>query len=349
MKKLILGISVAVMLSMSAKGQDIHFTQYFTSPLTLNPAMTGLVTEDLRLAGNYRTQWSSVSPNPYTTATFSFDIAMLKNKLPDGDALGLGIMALNDKAGSGGLTNTTIGGSLAYHKAFGFNKQHRISLGVQGNMVSKKLDFSKLTFEDGYNYGTNTFTPGIGTDPSMTSNSISYMDFNGGLMYSGRVYDHVTAYFGYSYYHLTQPVETFLKDNTHPIHSRQSLYMGGAFDLNERTVLYSSLLYQSQASATEILMGSAVGFILNPGHDQEFQKNTVLYLGGWYRFGDALAPYIALEWAKMRIGLSYDINLSSFTPATSGGGGYELSLLFFGRINKHERNPEYTWTCPKIF
>ena len=322
MKKLILGMSVAVMLSMSAKGQDIHFTQYFTSPLTLNPAMTGLVTEDLRLAANYRTQWASVSPNPYTTGTFSFDIAMLKNKLPDGDAMGLGIMALNDKSGSGGLSNTTIGGSLAYHKAFGFSKQHKISLGVQGNMVQKSIDFKKLTFEDGYNYAGNVFGPS--PTENFASQSISYMDFNGGLMYSGRVYDHVTAYFGYSYYHLTQPVETFLTDKTHPIHPRQSLYMGGAFDLNERTVLYSSLLYQSQASATEVLMGSAVGFILNPGHDQEFQKNTLLYLGGWYRFGDALAPYIAIEWAKMRIGLSYDVNLSSFTPATSGGGGYEL-------------------------
>jgi hypothetical protein len=51
----------------------------------------------------------------------------------------------------------------------------------------------------------------------------------------------------------------------------------------------------------------------------------------------------------MRLGISYDVNVSQFTPATSGLGGFELSLLYFGRINKHERNPQYNWSCPKLY
>jgi type IX secretion system PorP/SprF family membrane protein len=106
MKKLILGVCVSAMMVGSAKAQDVHFSQYFTSPLTLNPALTGLVSEDFRFAANYRTQWNSVSPNPYITGTASFDLAMLKGKLPEGDALGMGLMVLYDKSGTGGLTNT---------------------------------------------------------------------------------------------------------------------------------------------------------------------------------------------------------------------------------------------------
>ena len=64
MKKLVLGVGVAMMLSGASKAQDVHFTQYFTSPLTLNPAMTGLVPDDIRAAANYRTQWTAVSANP---------------------------------------------------------------------------------------------------------------------------------------------------------------------------------------------------------------------------------------------------------------------------------------------
>lgn len=332
------------MLAGSALAQDVHFTQYFTSPLTLNPAMTGLIAEDVRFACNYREQWQSVSPNPYITGTASFDIAMLKNKLPEGDALGAGLMVLYDKSGTGGLTNTTAGLSLAYHKAFGFDRLQHISIGMQGYYVQKTLDFAKLTFEDMYQNGNFTNI----THENFPKTQIGYSDFNGGIMYSGKIADHSTAYLGYSYYHLTNPTETFLNDNTY-IHSRHTGYMGGSFDMNENTVLYASALYQSQASASEIVLGAAVGFVMNPGHDQEYQKNTIFYLGGWYRYGDAVCPYVGIEWAKVRFGVSYDVNVSSFTPATGGAGAYEISLIYIGRINKQERNPNYNWACPKVF
>jgi type IX secretion system PorP/SprF family membrane protein len=254
-------------------------------------------------------------------------------------------MVLYDKSGTGGLTNTTAGLSMAYHKAFGFDRLQHISMGIQGYYVQKSLDFAKLTFEDMNVPGVGLVNP---THENFPKTQIGYSDINGGLMYSGKIADHSTAYIGYSYYHMTSPVETFLNDN-HPIHARHTGYLGGSFDMNENTVLYASALYQSQASASEVVIGAAVGFVLNPGHDEEFQKNTVFYLGGWYRYGDAVAPYIGIEWSKVRFGVSYDVNVSSFTPATGGAGAYEISLIYLGRINRHERNPNYNWSCPKVF
>jgi type IX secretion system PorP/SprF family membrane protein len=346
MKKSLLGLGMSLMLAGSALAQDVHFTQYFTSPLTLNPAQTGLVPDDFRFAANYRNQWSSVSSTPYITGTVSYDMAMLKGKLPEGDALGIGMLVLYDKSGTGGLQNTTAALSLAYHKGFGRDKLQHLSIGFQGYLVQKHLDFSRLTFEDQFSASTGG-TP-YTTKEVFTNADLSYPDFNGGIMYTGQVSEHATAYAGLSYYHMTQPVETFLNDN-HQIHSRTTAYLGGSFDLNENTVLYASGLYQSQASATEVLVGAAVGFIMNPGHDLDYQRNTILYLGGWYRYNDALAPYVAIEWSKMRIGVSYDVNVSTFTPATRGLGAYEISLLYFGRINKHERAPQYNWSCPKLY
>ncbi|PQJ09865.1 hypothetical protein CJD36_018240 [Flavipsychrobacter stenotrophus] len=346
MKKSLLGLGASLMLAGSALAQDVHFTQYFTSPLTLNPAQTGLVPDDFRFAANYRNQWSSVSSTPYITGTVSYDMAMLKGKLPEGDALGIGMLVLYDKSGTGGLQNTTAALSLAYHKGFGRDKLQHLSFGLQGYLVQKHLDFSKLTFEDQFSASTGG-TP-YTTHETFTNADLSYPDFNGGLMYTGKVSEHASAYAGLSYYHMTQPVETFLNDN-HQIHARTTAYLGGSFDLNENTVLYASALYQSQASATEVLLGAAVGFVMNPGHDLDYQRNTVLYLGGWYRYNDALAPYIAIEWSKMRIGLSYDVNVSTFTPATKGLGAYEISLLYFGVINRHERAPAYNWSCPKLY
>ncbi|MCW3122918.1 MAG: hypothetical protein JWQ38_2410 [Flavipsychrobacter sp.] len=349
MKKLGLIIGAALMLARPAIAQDVHFTQYFTSPLTLNPALTGLVSEDLRFAANYRSQWASASAqssNAYTTATFSFDFAALKGVLPESDALGIGLLGLQDKAGTGAFTNTTVGVSLAYHKGFGRDRQSHLSIGMQTYMVQKTIDFSKLTTEDMIDPNTGQPFPNA-INPLAGGKSVGYPDFNAGIMYSGKVADKATAYIGYSYYHLTQPVETFFA-NTSKVHARQSVYLGGSFDMSDKAVLYASALYQGQASAFEVMLGSAIGFVLNAGHDMEYQRNTIFYMGGWYRYGDAISPYVAIEWSKMRIGLSYDVNESRFRPATKGLGGFEMSLLFFGKVNKHEKNQTYDWSCPKF-
>jgi hypothetical protein len=50
----------------------------------------------------------------------------------------------------------------------------------------------------------------------------------------------------------------------------------------------------------------------------------------------------------MQLGVSYDVNVSSFTPATNGNGAYELSLIFNGCINKREKAPQYNFACPKF-
>lgn len=351
MKKKILGLGVAMLLVQAVVAQDAHFTQYFASPLTLNPALTGLTQCDLRVAANYRNQWSSVSSNPYTTATLSFDIATMKDRLNNGDALGFGVLVLYDKSGIGALTNTSAGLSVAYHKALGYEKQHTLSFGLQGFLVQKNIDFTKLDFEDEFN--KNTGIVEYQTGEPIGNQDLTYPDFNLGLMYTGRVSQFATAYAGFSYYHLTQPEETFLTNSGArgadlKINSRFTGYLGGSFSLNDNTVLYASGLYQQQAKASETVLGAAVGFVLNPGYDQDYAKSTILYLGSWWRYGDAIAPYVGFEWSKMQIGISYDVNVSSFTPATNGNGAYELSLIYNGCINKRERGPRYNFACPKF-
>ena len=347
MKKSLLGLGASLLLASASFAQDVHFTQYFTSPLTLNPAQTGLVPDDFRLAADFRTQWSSVASHPYMTGTMSYDMALLRGKLPEGDALGIGVLALYDKSGSGGLQNTTVGFSLAYHKAFGRDKLQHFSIGGQAYLVQKTINFAELTFED--QYPTPNANPANkATGESFANADLSYPDFNIGAMYTGKIGENATAYMGASYYHLTQPIESYMV-GTHQIHARTTAYLGGSFDLNEKTVLYASSLYQSQAGATEVLVGASAGFVMNEGHDLEYQRSTIFYLGAWYRYQDAIAPYIAIEWSKMRLGLSYDVNTSKFNPATNGMGAYEISALFFGRINRHEKMPEYSWSCPKMW
>jgi type IX secretion system PorP/SprF family membrane protein len=342
MRKII--TSLLALVAIQASAQDVHFTQYFTSPLTLNPANTGLVNCDWRLSGNYRSQWGSVNATPYQTASLSYDMAVLKGKL-NGDALGVGVIALYDKSGTGALLNITTGLSLAYHKRLSSDEDrpHNISLGIQGTLVQKSIDFGKLKFEDQYNpftgiadYQTSEF---IG-NPDLT-----YGDFNAGIMYSGFVSERTNMYAGISYYHITQPVETFL-NGTNKINSRVTASIGGSLTMSEKTVLYASAMYQQQGKANETLLGSAVGFIMNPEHEDDV-ANSVFYLGAWYRYGDAIAPYVGFEWARAKVGISYDVNLSGFTPATRGNGALEISLIYNGCIIRNEER-KYNFACPRF-
>jgi hypothetical protein len=158
-------------------------------------------------------------------------------------------------------------------------------------------------------------------------------------------------YAGFSYYHLTRPEEQFLSKSggdatSLKINSRYSGHLGGSFEMNENTSMYLSTMYQQQGPAWEYLIGGAVGFVMNPGHS-EYTENTTFYLGAWYRYGDALAPYIGFEWSKMKIGFSYDVTLSSAQAMDSGQGAYEVSLIYNGFIKKvvHKK---YNFACPKF-
>src|SRR5436190_11564884 len=84
-----------------AMAQDLHFSQWFNSPLTTNPANTGFIPDaDYRLGANYRNQWSSIMTIPYKTYSIFGDAQLFRDRLENG-WLGAGGAILSDVAGSG--------------------------------------------------------------------------------------------------------------------------------------------------------------------------------------------------------------------------------------------------------
>ena len=92
MKKILFTLIICVALVSVINAQDPNFSQFFASPLTLNPALTGKFDGVYRFAANYRNQWPTIS-NAYTTDTASLDMGIMKNRIPDYDQFGVGIMA----------------------------------------------------------------------------------------------------------------------------------------------------------------------------------------------------------------------------------------------------------------
>src|SRR5829696_3271046 len=86
--------------ALSVKAQDPNFSQFFASPLTLNPALTGKFDGDFRLAANYRNQWPTIN-NAFTTYTVSADASILKSRISEVDQFGVGVMGFRDQSGNG--------------------------------------------------------------------------------------------------------------------------------------------------------------------------------------------------------------------------------------------------------
>lgn len=335
MKKTIAILSMLLCISLIAKTQDPHFSQFFSSPLTLNPALTGKFDGTLRIAGNYRNQWPAFN-NVYTTSTVSLDFAILKNKLPDYDTWGIGILALKDQAGGNILTNTYVGLSTSYHKALDEDGFQQIGIGFQGTYGQKRLDNSKLFFEDQLTpFGFTGVTADIFNSDNL---NINYLDMNAGLMYSGSTSELNNFYIGASMYHINRPKESF-KGGVWNVSPRTTISAGGYFPVSDILTLHTSGIYQNQNKSTETVIGGALAAAIDPVSESP----SNVYGGLWYRFNDAVIPYLGLEFAGLRIGASYDINVSSLKAGSQSRGGMEISLIYIKRPAGYKGIP-----CPKF-
>lgn len=336
MKKTSIALVFLMSIAFASNAQDPHFSQFFASPLTLNPALTGKFDGDLRVSGNYRNQWPAFD-NVYTTYTASVDFDILRKRLPDFDTWGVGILALKDQAAGDVLTNTYLALSTSYHKALDEDGFQTIGIGFQGTFGQKRLDNSKRYFEDMLTpFGFTGVTREIFYDNNL---DVNYLDINAGILYSGSTTGENNFYVGASMYHINQPKESF-QGADWSIGPRTTVHGGGYFPVADNVKIHASGIFQIQNKATELVFGGAVAAAIDPLSD--YSSNV--YLGSWYRLNDAIIPYIGLEFSGFRLGASYDINISSLKTASQSRGGMEVSLIYIHQSQVGGRGIP----CPKF-
>jgi type IX secretion system PorP/SprF family membrane protein len=323
MRKFLLS-GVILTATLFGKAQDPNFSQFFVSPLTLNPALTGKFDGNYRLGLNFRNQWPSIN-NAFRTYTASFDAGILKHHIPDYDQFGIGVLGLTDKSGNGVLQHNYLGLSTAYHKALDESGFHQIGLGFQGIYVSKRLNTDALKFEDMLR--ADGFTGLTTEDFTNYRLNLSYFDLNAGFFYNGTTDGANNFYLGGSMYHINRHEETFSDTGHYFMASRLTLQAGGMVPLGEYNAFHFSAMHSRQANAINTVIGGAYMLNINPDE----WSPTNLYVGSWFRFGDAIIPYVGLEFGEFRFGASYDVNVSSLKPASNLRGGAEFSLIYIKR------------------
>ena len=242
------------------------------------------------------------------------------------DYLAGGIQLFNDKAGDANLSNFSALASVAYTKFLGRKVDKSISIGVQGGYTQKSIDLSKLYFADEFVGGT--FMGGTSAEYPYLNNKVDYFTLNAGVAWSHAP----TQKFGYTIglgaNNLNQPQESFRKKANSDVGlaMRYNAQVGAILYTSERFSIRPAVLYQSQATATELIGGSEFHYIVG---SPEFRSiATAVFLGGWYRTGDAAMITGGIEFKGFRLGLSYDYNTSALKSASNGNGGFEISLRY---------------------
>src|ERR1035437_1812077 len=153
-------------------GQDIHFSQYFNSPLNVNPAQTGNFEGDWRAVVNYRDQWSALNL-PYRTTMASFDQQLSLNH----EHLSVGGYLVNDRSGNPVLKTNKVFISGAYYKTI---SNHYLSVGLQIGYVLKRID--QYTLNEDWSQVDGAFKA-----KSYPDDMLSYLDMNFGVNWKHRI------------------------------------------------------------------------------------------------------------------------------------------------------------------
>jgi type IX secretion system PorP/SprF family membrane protein len=335
---------IFVLSFLVAGAQDIHFSQHWAAPISMNPAFTGKFGGLIRGTFNYRNQWFTIptlnSSTPYQTIQASVDAQVLPTSRGGNNRLGVGGAFFNDKAGDGALQTNSGMVSVAYHQSVSRYGNSHISFGIQAGVVSKRINFENLIFENQLN-GNFGWNPSSPNGEPVAGRSALYPDVNIGVMFSSRPKPNIAYNIGYAMHHVARPRETFLgQDN----YVERRHVVNGAIEIsagyeNEWTVS-PVFLFMMQANATLYHVGLGVNY-------QTQNPNLAIFGGGFYRVLDAAILNVGIELFNARVGVSYDINHSELRGASRAQGALELSLVYVFRKQGDQILDNVNF-CPKF-
>ena len=333
-------VSIAIVFMMifiksSLFGQDPSFSQFFSSPLNINPALTANISADWRTILNMRNQWLGPA-SPYVTGTISFDTKIFQRKIlnvEENNFIGLSAMMMCDYA-MGGTQKSSYGSvNLSYNIKLseGVSKQ-RLAVGFGATYASRRIDFTRVDFQDQFTgYGFNKNLP---TGEIALSNMKPYVSLNAGLTYSYRT-ENSNIDIGVAGFHLNKPKQTFLNDENQHLPIRKVAHANFDIYLNDHLILNTNFIFQQQSATNYFSVGGSLGYVADD------EENVIVNTGLWYWSNNAVIPYFGFSYNKFQVGVSYDYTASKLSQAAKKPGTWELSMIVRGM-----RDPLKYIPCP---
>ncbi len=315
------------------EAQSVHSTQISATPLTVNPAFTGMFDGGVRASAWYSNQWESVTV-PFETNGASVDIPLYINK--HGDYIASGMQFMQDRAGDGNLNNSNGLFSLSYHKFLGLTQYMKrrkgcdLGLGIQGSFGNNIIDPVGLYFGE-------RIIPV--TTLHILRSPVGYFMVNSGLCFTQSINERFNYTFGIASQNINQPKDKELESTYREYGLNRSLSSTQqiTWQARERIEIKPSVFYLSRGSLNAVIAGSELKY--RPKHNPDRAYHTTsFYIGGYYHTGNISSITSGIEINSFRVGFCYDFKFPNTGNTTNGSNGYELMIkyvapshLFFSR------------------
>lgn len=312
-------VQLVLLSSINIAGQDPHFSQFYSAPLAVNPAYTGVFNGSLRVVSNYRRQWTNAA-SPYNTLSVCVDGKLKQQDIEIQNPLNAGLMVMNDQSMKGAFRSNYFSGYVSYHVLLDENRLHSLGVGMYAGYGKRRIDFSGISFSQ--QLTSDGFDLSLPNGETAVSNMKGFASAGAGLLYLYNNKEEGTFFdFGLSGFHFNKPKQTVLDENEYlPV--RYSVQTSFQRYLQPDLILNVRALYQHQAKVEYTLVGFSIAKLLAPDNQQ------MVGFGCWYRTKDAIIPSVLLEYNKLQVAISYDVTVSKFRPAASQPSTWEISLLY---------------------
>lgn len=324
-------LSLTILLSGGLTAQDVHFTLFNMSPLTMNPALTGAYEGTVRIGGIYRDQYRSVVSNAITTPSFYADAPILM--VGKRHWVGVGLMAYRDQAGTGKLQTSTGQISGAFHLALDKKATNVLTLGVQWGQVTRKFTNGRaLEFEDqivgelseSIDHSGFNLIGGAGG-----SSDKNYTDINVGLLLKSQVNKTTDFNVGISARHVNNPKYAIASfGDAGEWKMRFTAHGQLNAKLNDKWSIAPTFYYTNMSPASQFQIQGWTGYDINP------EQDIALNFGLGYRIADAGQILLGMDYKDLKVALGYDVTLSSLSDANSYRGGFEIAVWYIVKIFK---------------
>lgn len=322
--KVIATLYTIVIGSFNAYAQDPVMSQYFVSPMILNPANTGVLSGgDIRAVAQYRTQWTNIV-DKIANLNLAVDV-------PFKERWGMGGYFLNYSAPKGiGFTSFVLSGSFDVFSPK--QKKHKLTTGLQLGLIYKYIRPDKYVWDQQYDTQSGSFDTDLPSGESTTRVSAVLPETNYGLAYTHTDEKHsFRPYAGFTLMHFVHPRESFYGVKTSRLPLRYVTYLGAKYFVSKEITLEPRALFMYQRKAIQLNLGGEASYVIIPG-----QLNTLI--GCYWRWRDAVVPTLGVEYKGIQFRIAYDINTSALKEYTKGRGATEFSLVFTGNRSQKSKH-----------
>jgi type IX secretion system PorP/SprF family membrane protein len=333
MNKLIFSFFSLLFLVNQSIAQDPHFSQFYASPLNLNPALTGAFNGKYRVSMIYRDQWRGVTSSPFQTFSGAIDLRFNVNeKKVMKDVASVGMTFSSDKASLFGYNSNQILLSGAYTKSLNVDNSQFLTVAIQGGIGQRNTNFDNLDFPNEFN-GVGQYN--LPSNEKFPANNFAYPDLSTGINYTYSPRRNTTLYAGAAVHHLFAPNVSFfdkVNGGTKTLERKYSAHVSAQLPMGLRNYFLPRAFVAVQGNHAQLNLGTNFRVQFND------YGTTAVHFGAWGRAArsskainfDAASVMVGFELNNFLLGMSYDLNLKGLSAYNRNQGAFEISLGYLG-------------------